>query len=1056
MTTIRGLDTPPIFDWINEFPGRDRKQTAYQILLSTSLERALALDGDQWDTGKTPGENNYDIVYAGPPLRSRTAYYWRVRAWDEKDVPSPWSAPRCLETGVLHPSEWRARWIRSGDPLYRPLHVEIDNAQWIWLDPRDYGETRYFRASFRVDANRAIEKVYLAYTTYSADVHLNGPRLSRIPDAPNLWKLGMADDITDRVHPGRNVLAVKAFNREVDYAGFLAKVEIRYADGTVDTAVTNGDWKACRSECDGWSLPDLDDSGWEAPDRVLPYGAAPWGRDARVPERVENRESSAPMVRRTFHLDQPPEEARVYVTGLGLYDFTVNGEHPDDTVLNPAHTQYDQTVFYQVYDVTALLRPGANALAAELGKSFYNETVYNWNWQNGVWRDNPQFFLELRLRFADGREELITTDESWKGYTDGPTLFNAIYYGEEYDARREVPGWRLPDFDDSAWPPARLSTPPTGALRFQNMEPIRRTEAFPLAITRLNEATYILTAPFMTAGWCRLTFRAPAGTRIRIAYGETLDGDGRLSHIGPDIWWDKGPCQEDRYICKGGGDETFEPRFSYKGYQYIQVTGYTGELRPEDAVGYAVHNDVDSLSTFETGHPLIDRLHENIRRTMLNNFHGKPTDTPVWEKNGWTGDANVTLETFAYNLDVSRFLPKFIGDMRDSQAPDGSIPQIAPTAHWGLESYPVWNSVYIHAIERMRHHFGQLSLVREHYPAMKRLAQRYIEDIRENGWVWWDWQILSDWALPAGGTDPDVVYRVNAPEGCGICGSGFIYVALRAMERLAPEAGAPEDVPLYREAADRIRAAFHQTFYRPDKQVYETAYWEPNDPRDRYRQTSNLVALAFGLAPDECRAPVTARLVRHIEEKDCHLDTGIVGTKLILPVLSETDNGELAFRLLTQTTYPSWGYWVEQGATTTWEMYERTTRSRNHYFLGTYDEWLYSYLAGVRDVEDGYRLVTIRPEVYDGLPHVHCKIRTPRGQLESSWDRCAGGIRYTLVIPVGTTAAVALPAPSSEAVRGEDGRPLPDTFDGGRRNGWRDGRLELTLGSGRYLFEITE
>jgi len=1039
LTQPLGIDTNPVFRWLPTMEGHGKSQSAYQIIVASTAEKAAAHEGDLWDSGKVVGKNNFDIAYEGAALQSRTPYYWAVQVWDETDTSIGWSEVTTFETGTLDASQWTAKWISGKQEDVVSLSFNLKGANWIWsrygaAQDKVPAETMYFRGSFTVNAEKTVKQVLLGFTTDDyGTVYINGQAAGSVENIANGWQGGCAVDITALAKSGVNSVAADVTNGTAGYAGFIGKIAVYYTDDTVDTVVTDGSWKLTKAPADGWQNESFDASGWETPDQVLSYGAAPWNQNVSLQMEIESDETfSAPMLRKGFEITKEIKRARAYVSGLGLFEMKINGQFPDDTVLNPAHTQYEDTVNYRVFDVTAMLRQGRNAIAAEVGNSFYNCLINTWSWPDAVWRDYSKFMMELVIEYTDGTSETIVTDDTWKAYAKGPITFNDIYIGETYDARLEVPGWETAEFDDSAWDAALLMDAPAGKLTFENMEPMRRLKTFTPEVTDMGEGTFILRNPEMTTGWAKIAFDAPAGTEITITYCERLNSAGYLATTG----LEGHVFQRDTYICKGEAGETYEPRFSYKGYEYIQVDGYPGTLKPEDVECYLIANDVNQISTFQTSSELVNTLHENMKRTMLNNMQGKPTDTPVWEKNGWTGDFNVSLRSFNYNFDTAAFTNKFQGDLRDS-ARNGVVPNISPTANWGMANTVVWNTAYINSLYEGWKSNGQFSQIENHYDTMRLQTQAYIRDLKNNGWVWNDGQ-LSDWVAPDG--------DASSSEGSGIAGTGYAYLALTRMAEIADVLGKTEDAAEYRDAMANVYTAFNNKFYNAEKGYYETKTWsDGGGKRTRYRQASNLVPLAFGLCPEEYRDSVVDSLLDHIiNVKNIHLDTGMVGTQLLLPVLSQQGYDELAYALLTQTTYPSWGYWVEQGSTSTWEGYANSCRSRNHYFLGTYEEWLYAYLAGIRDMQNGYETVVIDPYITGELDYVNCEIDTIRGKLESSWSLNGKALTVDVTIPTGTTATIYLPSTEvyTNATEG-----LIDAEEIG-------GKTVLTVGSGTYQFTM--
>lgn len=1011
LTEPMGIDTVPTFRWINEMEGYGKAQSAYRIIVASSKEKAKAREGDVWDSGKTEGNCNYDIPYGGEALKSRTEYHFAVQVWDEKGE-SAWSDVSRFETGILDDSEWTAKWIGINDGDTVPCDMDLKGANWIWLK-RESGSTAYFRGHFTVNENKEVDEVLLATTMDDYGyLFLNAESVLNVYKETNAWKTGKVVNITPFVKKGDNVFGARIIDSGSS-AGFIAKIEIRYKDGSIDTVVTDRRWKCSKSvnSTSGWErIGGVNDASWSVPDQSIAYGSGAWGSNVVMPKTMQvNVGASAPMLRKTVEISKEIEKARIYVSGLGLYELYVNGNLPDDTVLNPAHTQYEDTVHYRVYDVTEMLSAGKNAVAVELGNCFYNCDYYTWmNWNTAVYRDEPKLLLELHIDYTDGTNEIIVTDESWKTYEYGPVTKNNVYKGESYDARRCVDGWTESVFDDGAWRNARLAKAPEGDLVFENMEPVRRLKTFTPTVTDKGEGTYVIKNPVMTTGWARIAFKAPAGTSIKIKYGEKLDAFGFV-----EVPVNGYLLQIDEFITSGGED-IYEPKYSYKGYEYIQIENYPGELTADDVECYLIANDIRDISEFETGSSRINYMHEMMLRTVMNNLQSKLTDTPVYEKNGWTGDVNFALDSFNFNFDFSNVIQKILVDFEDSTNAKGVVAQTAPAAYSGGSSIPIWSSIFINGYYENWHVNGVTTAFEEHYDAIRLQTLDYINSIKANGWVWTTVS-YADWVSP----NPSGVYTTgkttHAPEGAGIIGSAFVYRTLGEMAEMAELMGKDADAAEYRDAMKKIYAAFNARFYDKKRGYYDTGFW--NDTYDagrtKYRQASNIVPLMFGLCPEEYEESVVKSVVDDIKAKGNHLDVGAVGTKYILPMLSKYGYGDLAMQLIMQDTYPSWGYWISLGANTCWEMYEWNARSHNHFFLGTYTDWFYKNLAGVADFSNGYETVVLKPEIHPEIGYVRYSLNTVRGKLESSWEITADSkLVWNITVPVGTTAKVYLPAPA--------------------------------------------
>ncbi|MBE5892870.1 MAG: hypothetical protein E7286_05755 [Lachnospiraceae bacterium] len=848
---------------------------------------------------------------------------------------------------------------------------------------------------------------------------------------------------------------------------------------------------------------ECEQTQWDVADRLAPESEAAWSEIASFTTGINRQEEwqgqwigagdavekftrKAPILRKTFNAKSEIKNAKLFICGLGLFEAQINGKQPDDSVLNCGNTQFTQTVPYRAFDVTGLVQQGENAIAVELGNGFYNEHTGVWFWEKAKWRDNPKLLLNLDIHYTDGTNETIVTDTGWKVWVNGPTVENSIYLGDTYDENLRVDGYGLADFDDSAWLPAQPAQAPAGKLVCQTLPPVRRVAEFKaLSIEKLETETFdseeagrgsswLITAPEMLSGWAKIRMKAAKGKKITITYGEQLDGNGRVRRIGNGQgecgdWWPVGIIQQDFYISDGS-ERFWEPKYSYKGYRYIQVDGYEGEMTSEDVILYCLANDMDVISEFECSDPDLVKLHMMMRRTLRNNFLWKPTDTPVWEKNGWLGDANVSLGAMFYEYDMRHMMKHFIDIMNDCFTEYGLIPCMVPTADWSADANQVvWNTIFVFATEYLYHYYGQKETVKELYPRLKAYAQKCIEDSRSYEWTWADKQ-LSDWLSPQG--DPDAwANHGEGPEGSGICGSVFVYKMLQTMERLATLAGCEQDIVIYRDAEEKMYAAFQTKYFHPEENLYDTGFWLNYEGmiRTKYRQTSNLLPLEADIVPEQYRADVLKRLVQDIHEKGDHLDTGCVGTRIFLPVLADNGYADLAWKVLKQDTYPSWGFLLAKGSDTMWENWESATRSLDHYFFGTCDEFFYSHLSGIRQIKDGCKHVTIKPLFYKELAYAGASVQTVRGELSCRWKwekECAAGgaegdrsaekagrVRLEIKVPYGAEAEIILPAGKIEILKGREG--ICGHVDVcGDAGACGDGKIKLAAASGEYVISL--
>ncbi len=718
---------------------------------------------------------------------------------------------------------------------------------------------------------------------------------------------------------------------------------------------------------------------------------AKWiGADMTVEDRF------SPIFKKEFGIGKEIAKAEISICGLGLFELKINGVLPDDSVLNPAHTQYSQTVLYRIFDITDLLVRD-NIITVELGHSFFNEETTIWNWQVAPWRSAPKLIAQIDIEYSDGTSERIESDESWLVTLDGPTVANSIYLGETYDARRT----------EFSWKNAIEVSPPAGKLKLQDFPPIRRIAEFKAEkITRHESGSYIITAPEMTAGWAKIRIDAPENTEVQITYGESLTADGHVPKIGKGEgrdgnWWPHGYIQHDCFISNGKPFE-FEPKFSYKGFKYIEIENLD-KLGSDDITIYKTSNDVEIIGEFECSDEMLNRLHKIMVSTLLSNFQGKPTDTPVWEKNGWLGDANCALPIMMYNFDMSTYMANFVDIMNDCFVEYGQVPVLVPSVNLRIDNSPVWNTIYVFGAEALLDYCDRKDYVKGLYPNLKLFAEKDIEQLKELGWVWGT-RGLSDWVAPSGTEEVEN----NSSEGAAICCTVFIYAMLKSMIRICEKLGINEDIAEYENAVNEIYKAFNDNFCKPEQGIYDTNFWHKLGNRTKYRQTSNLLPLYFGMVPEEHREKVIKNLAEDFINRDYHLDTGCTGTRFVLPVLFDCGYTDIAMKVLTQKTYPSWGYWLENGTDSAWESWEKTTRSKNHYFLATYDEAFFTHLAGFRDIRNGWKSFTVAPVLDCGLEFVNASVKTPLGKAACSWKKTSDGYTVEITVPDGAEARILL------------------------------------------------
>ncbi|HEX2532939.1 MAG TPA: family 78 glycoside hydrolase catalytic domain, partial [Chitinophagaceae bacterium] len=729
---------------------------------------------------------------------------------------------------------------------------------------------------------------------------------------------------------------------------------------------------------------------------------------------------AAPYFRKAFRLPKKVRSARAYLAAAGLYELTVNGQRIGNQRLDPTYTRFDRRILYVTHDVTAALQSGDNAIGVLLGNGWYNhQSTAVWFFHEAPWRSRPAFCLDLRITYEDGSVETIATGKDWKTSLS-PVFFNSIYTAEHYDARLEQPGWDGPSFRDTSWREVIFRSAPADIIAAQMLHPIRPVEEVPArSVRRFSDTVYVFDIGRNISGISRLRVRGPRGTVIKLKHAERLYANGRADQSNIDVHYRpqdaSDPFQTDIFILKGEGEEEFLPRFNYKGFQFVELSSSVPlSLGKENLTAYFLHSDVPVAGTLQSSDSLVNRLWWATNNSYLSNLVGYPTDCPQREKNGWTGDAHIAVETGLYNFDGITVYEKWMADHRDEQQGNGVLPSIIPTGGWGYEwgNGPDWTSTMILIPWNLYLFYGDTTVLQANYTHMKRYLQ-VITDRSKDGLTSWG---LGDWVPVT--TKPPVEFTSSV----------YYYTDALLLSKIARVLGQQEEARQYAALAEYIRTAFNKKYLDRTTGRYGTGL-----------QTEQSMPLQWGLVPDDLRAKAAEQLALRVKADNNHLNVGLLGTKAILNALSENGYADLAYTVATQKTFPSWGWWIVNGATTlyeNWPIDAKSDLSLNHIMFGEVGAWMYKALGGLRPDPDqpGFRNTLVEPHFVQGLEACSVNHESPYGTIVSSWKRSAGKVQYTLVIPANASATLKLPAGTWQ----QNGRPV------------KGGVLQLPAGS--YVF----
>jgi len=1004
----------PNLSWQTSSTENNWLQSAWQIIVSTSPDRLTEKDCDVWNSGKISGGESVSIPYEGPAVVSQKSYYWRVRVWDTNGKPSSWSEPAFWEMGMLNTADWSAKWISDSG---NEAKSDRESIRWVWLPDQDAtnvpSETK---ARFQIKVNLKEQPLVASMQTVTRGdykLFVNG----KLVDGKDKgWQVFERQDILGSLKIGENSIEVRvssakntSFNSATgrplpgNYSAFAALLKIEEKDGRVINYPTSADQWMSRNE---------NESDWKKARDVGELNDSKFGLDPGPLSQP------ASLFRKEFKLKKAVESARLYVSALGSYRMFLNGNPVGKGVLTPEFTNYNSRITYQTYDVTALINKGGNVIGSLLGDGWYGSPL-GWNGEYDLFGSTSiRLLAEIHVKYKDGTTEKIITDDSWK--TDrSPVLKSEIYSGEFYDARLEQDDWDRTGYHDKTWKQANVVEGNYQHLSSQVNSPVEiRQTVRPVEIRKVGDSRWIIDMGQNLVGWAKLKVKGESGTVVNMRFAEKLSSNDSIYTENL-----RNATATDSYVLKGKGEEIFTPHFTFHGFRYIELSGYPGQLAKDAIVAEVISSVENPTGVIQTSNSLVNKMYDLGIWGQRGNFISVPTDCPQRdERLGYTGDGQVFWRTGTYNFDIAAFAHKWMADLRDEQTVDGGFTNTAPAVPKSNKKNgaPGWEDAGVIVPWGTWMQYGDKGIIRENWPAMVRYMD-YVEKRSKN--FIRPGSFLGDWLAPAAGTSSVLI------------STAYWTMTADMMSQMASAIGKTDEAQKYVQLKEKIKTAFQKEFITPEGTIGTGT------------QTSYVLALHAGMVPDAMKKLVTEKLVKAIEERDWHLSTGFLGTPYLLFALSDNGRADVAYRLLLNDTYPSWGYMIKNGATTWWERWnsdkgDPTMNSYNHYAFGSVVEWVYRSMAGINadPGAPGFKKIIISP-IFDKsgkITQAKGEYTSVYGKIASEWtvlpDRT---ISLKVTIPANTTAQIKVP--DNVYIRTVNGKNVSDS-----------NQTSATVGSGNY------
>lgn len=1065
-----GIDVKqPVFGWQMQSDRYGAAQTAYRIVTATSKEN-LENGTYTYDSGTVNSPTSVCIKYNGPELAPCTRYYWQVLVTDERgkvhESPASW-----FETGLMGGLWGNAMWIASNKMQLSPYR--FDYAIEYDVETAKPGPAKFIFGAPQEDCyvfvmldTRDSAKVMLGNALYNKETVQHTLNVSNIIPPADATK---KHHIRLEVRGGGNYDVKVSLDGRVISQGNQTSINcMRDSIGRPQARLFSIGYRQPQGFDAVFSNIKLLNYKWDN----LVLNSDPKTYNAKGDNKavlwMPGSDINAPIMRKNVNVGKEVKRARLYATARGAYWFYINGQRVGDGYLNPGWTDFRHRIMYNTYDVTQMLRQGNNALGIELGHGWFCD---DFGWAGAMWGDQygykPSALAMIKVEYTDGTNETFVTDNTWKVYNGGPLYVNNLYHGVIYDAQREVDGWKEPGFNDAAWEKVAILPPPPASTEIQGYVGLEIKNNITLTakkMTRIgNRFIYDMGQNF--AGVPRLkNMKGRKGQTITIhfaemLYPETVPENPRAPLTREHYERNKGQMYMDNYRSAISTDyytfrgapegETFEPPFTQHGYRYVSIDGLDEPLPLEDVEGIVLESVGEQISRYETSNADINQLFNNIVWGQRGNFLAVPTDCPQRdERLGWTGDANVFCRTSTYNMMTGPFFNRWFYTLRDQKSENGDVGGYYPSLGGTKEGAPRsgfergcgWSDVTITVPWEMYQQYGDLGFVERHYGAMKDYM-KFLES-QAKDYIYPDAFYWGDWLAPM-------------PTNISMLSTAYFGYDARLMREMAKALGKTDDAVYYDKLYRNISRAFCNYFF--DSEGYTIEGNHEGTPR-MDTQTSYLLPLAFLELPEDLQQKAVKHLLEAIERSNYHLQTGFLGTPLLCNVLSNFGHNDIAYRLYTQTEYPSWLFPVKQGATTMWERWNSYTikegfgevsmNSFNHYAYGAIEEWIMSHNLGIQRDENrpGYKHILMQPKINDTFSFVKGGFRSVYGDIASAWEIKPSGTEIEFTIPANTTATFTLPVSSMDNLKLKKGKK------GVSSKSFDDGKAVYELKSGTYKF----